>query len=42
MNRASKVRVIRLLIRNGKYDWKTAIEHTAEKITDYPQVLLWR
>lgn len=42
MKKSSKAKVIRLLIRKGKYDWNAAIEHTADRIVEYPQALLWR
>lgn len=37
-----KLKKIKLEIKNKTYDWKTAIEKTAERIIEYPQSLLWR
>lgn len=37
-----KIKIIKNQIKNGTYDWKKAIEGAAEKISNYPQALLWR
>jgi anti-sigma28 factor (negative regulator of flagellin synthesis) len=37
-----KVAEIKKAIKNGTYDWEKAIEHTAERIVEYPQSLLWK
>lgn len=36
------IKVIKKAIKNGTYDWKSAIESTAEKILNYPQALIWK
>ena len=40
--KSEKVEKIKKEIKNGTYDWKKAIEKTAELILDYPQSLLWK
>jgi anti-sigma28 factor (negative regulator of flagellin synthesis) len=37
-----KVAEIKKAIKNGTYDCKKAIEHTAKRIVEYPQSLLWK
>lgn len=37
----NKVEKIKEAIKNGTYDWEAAIEHTAERILEYPESLLW-
>lgn len=39
---SDKLKQLKKAIKGGKYDWNKAIEDTATKIVDYPQVLLWR
>ena len=39
---SDKLKQLKKAIKGGKYDWKKAIEDTANKIVDYPQALLWR
>lgn len=39
---SAKVIAIKKAIKNGTYDWKSAIEHTADRIIEYPQALLWK
>lgn len=39
---SDKLKQLKKAIKSGKYDWKKAIEDTADKIIDYPQALLWR
>lgn len=39
---SDKLKQLKKAIKSGKYDWKKAIEDTANKIVDYPQALLWR
>lgn len=41
MEKSMKVKMIKLAIKNGTYDWAAAIEHTAERICEYPESLLW-
>lgn len=38
----NQVAEIKKAIKNGTYDWNKAIEHTADRIMDYPQSLLYR
>ena len=40
--RAAKIKRIKSQIKNGTYNWQKAIEGAAEKISNYPQALLWR
>lgn len=40
--RWEKVEKIKKQFKDGTYDWKKAIEGTAEKILQYPETLLWR
>lgn len=40
--REKRIKEIKKSIKDGSYDWKAAIEDTAEKILNYPQALLWR
>lgn len=37
-----KIKAIKRAIKNGTYDWKKAVEDTADKIVKYPQALLWK
>lgn len=37
-----KIVEIKKAIKNKTYDWKSAIEHTAERICEHPETLLWR
>lgn len=37
-----KIKEIKKAIKSGCYDWKLAVEKTADKIANYPQALLWR
>lgn len=37
-----KVQKIKEAIKNGTYDWAAAIEHTADRILEYPESLIWR
>lgn len=37
-----KIKEIKKAIKNGTYNWQTAIEDTAKKIVEYPESLLWR
>lgn len=37
-----KVKSIKLAIKSGTYNWKAAIEHTADRIIECPESLLWR
>lgn len=39
---SDKIKKIKLEIKNKTYNWKAAIENTAERIIEYPQSLLWR
>ena len=41
-NKKKFLKALKEAIKKGSYDWETAIEHTASKIADYPQALLWR
>lgn len=41
-SRKELVKAIKKMIANGTYDWNTAIEHTASRILEYPESLLWR
>lgn len=41
-DKLKKIAEIKKAIKNKTYDWKSAIEHTAERICDYPESLLWR
>lgn len=36
------IKLIKEQIKKGTYDWKKAIEDTANKIVEYPQALLWK
>lgn len=36
-----KVVAIKQAIKSKTYDWTTAIIHTADRIIEYPQALLW-
>ena len=36
------VAAIRKAIKNKTYDWVSAIEHTAERICEHPESLLWK
>lgn len=36
------IKSIKKAIKNGTYDWEAAIESAAEKILNYPQVLIWK
>ena len=38
----NKVKEIKKAIKNKTYNWEKAIEHTAERICDNPESLLWR
>lgn len=40
--KSEKIIAIKKAIKNGTYDWAKAIEHTAERIAEYPQALLWK
>lgn len=40
--RNTKVKALKKAVKSGTYDWKRAIESTAQKIIDYPQALLWK
>ena len=37
-----KVDAIKKAIKNKTYDWASAIEHTAERICEHPESLLWK
>ena len=37
-----KVDAIKKAIKNKTYDWTSAVEHTAERICDHPESLLWK
>ena len=37
-----KVKEIKKAIKEGKYNWDLAIKHTADRIIEYPESLLWR
>lgn len=39
---SEKVKAIKEAIKAGKYDLKSAIEHTADLIIEHPETLLWR
>ena len=39
---SEKAKVIKAMIKNGTYDWSTAIEGAAVRILEYPESLLWR
>lgn len=41
-NSNSNVKDIKKSIKNGSYDWDSAIENTADRIIDNPESLLWR
>lgn len=41
MQRKEMIKAIKEKIVNGTYDWEAAIEHTASRIMDYPESLLW-
>jgi hypothetical protein len=41
MQRKEMIKAIKEMIANGTYDWEAAIEHTASRIMDYPESLLW-
>lgn len=36
-----KIKNLKKAIKNGTYDWTTVIEHTAERIIEYPESLIW-
>ena len=36
------VAAIKNAIKNKTYDWESAIKHTAERICEYPESLLWK
>lgn len=36
------IKNIKSRIKDGSYDWKEAIEDTADKIIEYPESLLWQ
>ena len=38
----SKVELIKKAIKEGTYDWDTAIRGAAERICENPESLLWR
>lgn len=38
----TKVVAIKKAIKNKTYDWASAIEHTAERICECPESLLWK
>ena len=40
-NMPEKIENLKKAIENGTYDWAAAIEHTAERIIEYPESLLW-
>lgn len=40
--RKIKVAIIKKQIQLGVYDWKKAIEKTAERIVQNPESLLWK
>ena len=33
---------IKSQIKNGTYDWTSAIQHTADIIISFPETLLWK
>lgn len=37
-----KIKILKKLIKSGKYDWDFAIKCAAEKIVNNSEVLLWR
>lgn len=37
-----KVAAIKKAIKNKTYDWESAIKHTAERIREHPESLLWK
>lgn len=39
---SEKLKIIKESIENGTYDFETAIEDSASKIVENPEVLLWR
>lgn len=41
-NSNSNVKDIRKSIKNGSYDWDSAIDDTADRIIDNPESLLWQ
>lgn len=41
-SRSSKVKALKKAVKSGTYNWKRAIESTAQKIISYPQALLWK
>lgn len=38
----TKVAAIKKAIKNKTYNWEAAIKHTAERICEYPESLLWK
>ena len=38
----TKVAAIKKAIKNKTYDWEAAIKHTAERICEHPESLLWK
>jgi hypothetical protein len=42
INKKELILAIKEMITNGTYDWKSAIEHAADRIMEYPESLIWR
>lgn len=36
-----KIKNLKKAIKNGTYNWTAAIEHTVERIMEYPESLIW-
>ncbi len=38
---SEKVQKIKKSVKNGTYDWDSAVKSTADKIIEHPETLLW-
>ena len=42
MEKSKRIAELKKKIKNGTYDWEAAVKGAASKITENPEVLLWR